>query len=113
VSNYDWETGMYTDVYHNPAKHGLEIVGEAYADADYSFDLFVVFTDANGDLYFGTDAGCSCPSPFEDYNSLADLTPAKAQTVHTTLDAWVDDRREWRGANKASVAELHAKVAAL
>ena len=67
---------MY-DVYHYPEKFGLEIFGSLDdPEANYSFDMFVVWKDTStGELFFAQDAGCSCPSPFEDYTSRDDLTP--------------------------------------
>ena len=38
-------------------------------------------------FYLGTDSGCSCPSPFEDYRSLDDFTgPLTAEQVIEELD---------------------------
>jgi hypothetical protein len=39
----------------------------------WSFDDFVLWQHEDGTLYWGSDSGCSCPSPFEDVNSLDDL----------------------------------------
>lgn len=47
---------------------GLKRVGEIEWSGDsYSFDLTGVWVDPrDGELYWGDDSGCSCPSPFED-----------------------------------------------
>jgi hypothetical protein len=66
----DWD-----NVYSAPEKFGLTIVAELEKDLSYSFDKLVVWRDANGKLYFAGDAGCSCPSPFEDYKSVESLIP--------------------------------------
>lgn len=62
-------------VYHSPKDHGLYVVVEVeLAEADYSFNLLVVWKHKDtGDLYWATDSGCSCPSPFEDYGSIEQL----------------------------------------
>lgn len=61
--------------YYHPDKCGLEIVGELDEPRDYEFNMFVVFRDIeSGKLYYGQDAGCSCPTQFEDFHSLKDLT---------------------------------------
>ncbi len=54
---------------YDPEKFGLEIVAEAdYADS-YQFDMFVVWrVRETGKLIYGTDSGCSCPTPFEGFN---------------------------------------------
>lgn len=55
-------------VYDDPEKYGLEMIDEVNdANADYSFDMVVVWRDVNTGIYFyDRDSGCSCPSPFED-----------------------------------------------
>lgn len=67
----------YNDVYSSPEKHGLEILGSVNDwDACYSFDMIVVWRrKEDGALLYGTDSGCSCPSPFEDYDTDDKLTP--------------------------------------
>jgi hypothetical protein len=80
----DWDT-----LYSEPGKLGLEIVGEADDElADYSFDKFVVWRDQQGRLYYASDSGCSCPSPFEDYKKVSDLTKATVAEIHAALDEW-------------------------
>jgi len=67
---------MSMSVYYNPEELGLELVDEIdYASPDdYGFDYRVVWWHAeNRKLYTGRDAGCSCPSPFEDFFTLEDL----------------------------------------
>jgi hypothetical protein len=98
------------DVYYNPEKFGLTLVGMAdEAGLSYEFSMFGVWKDAGGQLYYGADSGCSCPSPFEDFTSLEALTMATAAEVHAALDEWAPDGEE----SRAEVASLHAKVAAL
>lgn len=55
------------DLYCQPEKFGLEVVGSLNdPDAYYSYSLLVVWRNVEtGQLYWATDAGCSCPSPFE------------------------------------------------
>lgn len=63
------------DVYYSPEKFDLEPVAEIdYSDGYYQFDYRVVWRHKpTGQLYTARDSGCSCPSPFEDYNALSDL----------------------------------------
>jgi hypothetical protein len=62
------------DVYYQSDKFDLEIVAEVEWSAPcYDFDLTVVWVDKEGTYYWASDSGCSCPSPFEDYNSLDSL----------------------------------------
>lgn len=70
------------DVYHEPNKFGLTKVAEIdYSDQDYQFDLRVVWRHKDGRYFTARDSGCSCPSPFEDYDSLDKLTPFKREDV--------------------------------
>lgn len=70
--------------YYSPEKHGLEVVGSVdYLSGSYEFDLLVVWKDAEGQLYYDTDSGCSCPSPFEGVRR-DDLTKA---TKHEAVAA--------------------------
>ncbi len=65
---------MYDNVYDNPAKHGLELVNVVdLSEPDYSFDLLAIWKGPEG-YYLGTDSGCSCPMPFENFNGVEDLT---------------------------------------
>jgi hypothetical protein len=60
--------------YYSPEKFDLTPVDEIeYSDGCYNFDTRVVWKHSSGKLYTARDAGCSCPSPFEDYRSLEDL----------------------------------------
>lgn len=63
-----------SNIYYNPEKFGLVIVGEVEFSSDsYGFDTSVVWRDVEtGALYYGDDSGCSCPCPFED-TGCADL----------------------------------------
>lgn len=43
-------------------------------EASYSFDMFCIWQrKSDGALFYGTDSGCSCPSPFEGVGSVAQL----------------------------------------
>lgn len=62
------------NVYYEPEKHGLILLGSVdLSEPDYSFDMLAVWKDTEG-FYLGTDSGCSCPSPFENYDGKSDLT---------------------------------------
>lgn len=55
------------NIYYNPEKFGLSIVGEIeFDEPNYSFDFGVVWKTKNNKFYYGHDSGCSCPTPFED-----------------------------------------------
>ena len=54
---------------------GLDQLGEiSLSPPDYSFDLLSVWVDPESGTFYGaTTSGCSCPVPYEEYESLSDL----------------------------------------
>lgn len=69
-----------------PETCGLEIVVTVEADRAYEFDTILVVRDtATGDLYAGHDAGCSCPTPFEDFKGLGDFTQIRSEDDFTAF----------------------------
>lgn len=75
--------GYYdADVYYQPGEFGLTTIADIDdPQACYSFDILAVWQHEDGRLFYATDSGCSCPSPFENFTSLDDLTPI-------TKDSW-------------------------
>lgn len=62
------------NIYYNPEAFNLEIMGDVDVAGSYEFDILVVFKDIETNkLYYDTDSGCSCPTPFEDHRK-EDLT---------------------------------------
>jgi len=54
---------------------GLELLDELeFSDRSYCFDTLVVWRDTEGRVFAARDSGCSCPSPFENYNDLSSFT---------------------------------------
>lgn len=87
MTDYDdeheyWKDAGYGNLYDYPQNHGLELVGDiADPNLSWEFSIIALWREpATGALYFASDQGCSCPSPFEDCRSLADLTPLTTET---------------------------------
>ena len=61
--------------YYEPADCMLQTIGEIdWSSGSYEFDLTVVWKrDFDDRFVYAEDAGCSCPSPFDD-KGLQDLT---------------------------------------
>ena len=74
---------MSANIYSQPEKFGLVIVGDVAKSPSYDFDIFVVFRKPDGSLWYDEDSGCSCPIPFED-EGIDDLAPYS----DAALDAW-------------------------
>lgn len=88
-----------SNIYYSPEAYGLTVVGEIEMDdGGYGFDTTVLWRNADGRLFWAHDAGCSCPSPFEDYNlsnvstgTLAEFRSfAKAQVENWRDEWWVN-----------------------
>ena len=98
------------NLYSNPEKFGLTVVGEVdWSDGNYNFDITAVYRRVDGHLAYAEDAGCSCPSPFEDQgvDDLTACTPAELQSHLEERGKAVYYRNR-----AAEVADLMAKVTA-
>lgn len=60
------------NIYYDPENFGLEIVASEDRGYTYEFDMVVVWKNKQGDLFWASDSGCSCPTPFE-WASLANI----------------------------------------
>ena len=60
-------------IYYSPEDFNLTIVDMVEKEPDYDFDMIVVWSDAENNLYWATDAGCSCPVPFENHTTISSL----------------------------------------
>lgn len=56
--------------YYDPAKLGLVILAQMdEPNLSYQFNQFVVWQHiASGRVFYAQDSGCSCPTPFEDFD---------------------------------------------
>lgn len=78
MSSYD------TNIYYYPAEP-WSVIAEAEWGASYEFDTLVVWQNREtGEVRAAHDSGCSCPTPFEDYDSMEDTT--KIESVQGLLD---------------------------
>ncbi len=75
------------DVYNQPEKFGLEQVASIdYSSGSYEFDERIVwFHKESGKFYMARDSGCSCPSPFENYDSLEKLSPFNLEELENEV----------------------------
>lgn len=88
------------NLYYYPENNGLRIVSSADAGECYEFDIVAVFQDVeSGELFIGSDSGCSCPTPFEDMTR-DDLEPIKTKAE---VVEYVRGRYGW---NDEEVADL-------
>ncbi len=110
-----WDT---PDVYNNPAEFGLTSLGSVeWEEPNYSFNFSVVWKHTDGTYYWARDAGCSCPSPFEDYTDLNGLesgTMFEAAAYLQDMAVKYASDSEYGGRSKqaldADVADLIMKI---
>jgi hypothetical protein len=74
----DWG-GYEKNVYYNPGECGMELLATLDAELSYEFEIVILLRDREGSLFAAYDAGCSCPTPFEDVRGLGDLTPVRSE----------------------------------
>lgn len=101
-----WDT---PDLYNDPEKFGLKLIGSIeWYEAAWEFDLTIVLIDESGQLYYASDSGCSCPSPFENYTNVSDAT----KVSFTELDAYLKERAE-SAKDRTEATDLEGKVTRL
>lgn len=66
------------NVYYHPEMWDLTPVAECEKEPDYDFEIVALWKHKDGKHYAAASAGCSCPTPFEEYNSLADLVEVRS-----------------------------------
>lgn len=75
------------NVQAHPEKWGLKVVAEIeYSNGCYVFDTRIVWADESGKLYTARDAGCSCPTPFENFNTMNDIDTFDWQALQSEVD---------------------------
>lgn len=76
MSNYN------KNIYYHPEEHDLSVFDEVETADSYDFDTTVIWQNKEGKLYWAHDSGCSCPTPFERYDSISDLNILDKDTFH-------------------------------
>ena len=60
--------------YYDPEHLGLETVATFECELSYAFDMVIIWRHKDtGNLYWAADSGCSCPTPFDDYQTITEL----------------------------------------
>lgn len=74
--------------YYSPEKCGLKVIDSIEGGLSYEFDMVVVWQDLKSKKYYwGSDSGCSCPTPFEDVHRMSDLATLNVTHFKTFEDA--------------------------
>jgi hypothetical protein len=65
---------MNNNPYYSPECLNLTIIDSLDEDINWEFNIVLLWQhNETKELYWAQDSGCSCPTPFEDYNTLEDL----------------------------------------
>ena len=89
---------------YHPEGWGMEVVAELeMSNRDYEFDVIVVWKrKADGAMFYAQDSGCSCPIPFEDFKTWADLNSFNLEEVRDIVMARKPETdASWVGINIA------------
>ncbi len=108
------------NIQDTPEKFGLTTVGTIERGGSYEFDTFVVWLQKDtGRVLYAQDAGCSCPTPFDDVG-VDDTTEVTGATWGEFVDAlkkhgshghYYDDGYDPE--NDPDITQLLAKVSPL
>ncbi len=81
--------------YYNPEKLDLEMIDFDEPNMSYEFNTLCFWATKDGRVFTASDSGCSCPTPFEDFEGetqddvlkLLERVGSVAQ-AETTFDSW-------------------------
>jgi hypothetical protein len=74
--------------YYHPEKCGLSIFDQIDTAGSYEFDIFCIWEkDEDHTLWWDSDSGCSCPSPFDPGDHGHDLKPITIDTLYNFEEA--------------------------
>lgn len=72
--------------YYSPDKCGLEIFESIDTADSYEFNMFVIWKKIDDHtLWWSTDSGCSCPTPFENCTTLNPITIGNFRSFDDSL----------------------------
>ena len=89
--------------YYDPEKLGLRMISFDACEGGYEFDVICFWSTGDGRVYTAQDSGCSCPTPFEDYEGGTQTeTIQKLEQVESIrhgiqiMESWLS-RKSWVG----------------
>ena len=99
---------MPGNIYSNPKGYGLRIFAMVEREPQHDFDMFVVWVDEKGMLFYATDVGCSWQSPFDD---IIHITQLLRLDGHFGLESFYQTLNYWkRGNTGVNTDHLRRKV---
>jgi hypothetical protein len=107
IGAWYWDSDDGPSIEERIAEH-LTFIGDIdLAEPDYSFHILRLYVrKSDGVILYGTDSGCSCPSPFEDMkvSELKETSLARvADMVREAAPGSDDEVDRWSGYGPAKV----------
>lgn len=97
---------MDRNIFYDPQAFGLTMVASADIAGSWRFDKFVIWSDGDT-LYWATDSGCSCPTPFEDYDR-TNLNTGSLNDILKAISSWGTDSYDGRSVIDARMSLMSA-----
>lgn len=101
------------NVYYSPESHNLTKIGEIDPHESYEFNTLVAWQHEDGRIFWASDSGCSCPTPFEytKFEDLHEITDFDSfRYFCNTVDDWCSYRDSDRERFNADKVQFKAKV---
>jgi len=103
--------------YYSPEDFGLELIGSVDTAGTYEYDMFCVWVhEETKAIYYATESGCSCPSPFEDVTIETMTRVPEPNALRSLMKSWAEQsygEEPLTGAQiSAIIQKTHAAVAA-
>lgn len=109
----------YSNVAYSPEAFGLTELANVDVADNYEFNAVIAWQHLDGSIYWASDSGCSCPTPFEGYISLADLNKIASQSDLATFYGFMQAHQpynwlapNWPGSWHADSLAMYNKVEA-
>lgn len=102
--------GFSENPHYSPKKCGLEQLATFDEDGlSYEYNTMVFWRDIeSGEVYCAYDSGCSCPTPFEHFHSLSDLT--HCPDVEKALNTYKEWGIDINGARQKIMSMFTSKI---
>jgi hypothetical protein len=98
--------------YYHPEKLGIkEVLIIDENDQGYEFNTLCFFVHEDGRIFSAQDSGCSCPTPFEDFEGAMiedcklTLVTSYAQALRIYTE-WFEDVKKYHGSADKSESDL-------
>jgi len=97
--------------FYNPENFGLELTGSVDTAGAYEYDEFAVWVHKeNKSIYYATDSGCSCPTPFEEVTIETMTRVPDPNALRSPMKSWGESSYGERPLTGVQISDLIKKV---